>query len=119
MTVQTFQPGQTQFHLTEAANQQARREIARASAHGIRLNLDESGCSGFMYELDFVDEPREGDQHFQIEGVDLYVPEKWLTMLNGLVIDYVTEGVNSLFKFSNPNATAECGCGESFTISEV
>ena len=40
-------------------------------------------------------------------------------MLNGLVIDYVTEGVNSLFKFRNPNATGECGCGESFTVHEV
>ena len=39
--------------------------------------------------------------------------------LNGLVIDYVTEGVNSLFKFRNPNATGECGCGESFTVEEV
>ena len=29
------------------------------------------------------------------------------------------EGVNSLFKFRNPNATGECGCGESFTVDEV
>ena len=111
MTVQTFQPGQVALNLTEAANQQALREIQRANASGIRLDLDESGCSGFMYTLDFVEEPKDGD--------NLYVPEKWLPMLNGLVIDYVTEGVNSLFKFRNPNATGECGCGESFTVGEV
>lgn len=119
MTVQTFQPGQVTLNLTEAANKQALREIQRASASGIRLDLDESGCSGFMYTLDFVEEPTDGDKLFEIDGVNLYVPEKWLPMLNGLVIDYVTEGVNSLFKFRNPNATGECGCGESFTVDEV
>ena len=72
-----------------------------------------------MYTLDFVEEPEDGDKLFEIDGVNLYVPEKWLPMLNGLVIDYVTEGVNSLFKFRNPNATGECGCGESFTVDEV
>jgi len=40
-------------------------------------------------------------------------------MLNGLEIDYVKEGVNSLFKFRNPNATGECGCGESFTVEDM
>ncbi|MEQ3636820.1 iron-sulfur cluster assembly accessory protein [Alcanivorax sp.] len=119
MTVQTFQPGQVTLHLTEAANQQALREIQRASAAGIRLDLDESGCSGFMYTLDFVESAKDGDKLFKIDGVNLYVPEKWLPMLNGLVIDYVTEGVNSLFKFRNPNATGECGCGESFTVDDV
>ncbi len=119
MTVQTFTPGQITIHLTEAANKQALREIARAHAAGIRLDLDESGCSGFMYVLDFVEEAKDGDKLFVIDGVNLYVPEKWLPMLNGLVIDYVTEGVNSLFKFRNPNATGECGCGESFTVEEV
>lgn len=118
MTVQTFQPGQCSVYLTEAAKKQASREIARVNAAGIRVNLDESGCSGYMYQMDFVDQPGPDDTHFVVDGVDLYVPKKWLTLLNGLVIDYVTEGVNSLFKFRNPNATGECGCGESFTVEE-
>lgn len=119
MTVHTFVPGQADIHLTDAARKQARREIERANATGIRLNLDESGCSGYMYVLDFVDAAREGDKRFDIDGIAFYVPEKWLLMLNGLEIDYVTEGVNSLFKFRNPNATGECGCGESFTVDEI
>ena len=119
MTVQTFVPGQAGIHMTEAARAQARREIARADAGGIRLDLDESGCSGFMYELNFVEAPEDGDRRFEVDGVVLYVPEKWLAMLNGLEIDYVKEGVNSLFKFRNPNATGECGCGESFTVEDM
>ncbi len=119
MTVQTFVPGQAEIHLTLAARDQARREIARANAGGIRLDLDESGCSGYMYELNFVEQPQDGDRRFEVDGVVLYVPEKWLAMLNGLQIDYVKEGVNSLFKFRNPNATGECGCGESFTVEDM
>ena len=101
------------------ARKQAQRELERAAAGGIRLDLDESGCSGYMYELEFVDQPVAGDKHFDVEGVPLYVPEKWLAMLNGLEIDYVKEGVNSLFKLRNPNATGECGCGESFTVEDM
>lgn len=119
MTVQTFVPGQARVNMTEAARQQARREIERAGASGIRLNLDESGCSGYMYVLDFVEQAGDGDKRFDVDGITLYVPEKWLMMLNGLEIDYVTEGVNSLFKFRNPNATGECGCGESFTVDDI
>lgn len=119
MTVQTFVPGKAEIHMTDAARDQARHEIARAHAGGIRLDLDESGCSGYMYELEFVEQPKEGDHRFDVEGVTLYVPEKWLAMLSGLEIDYVKEGVNQLFKFRNPNATGECGCGESFTIEDM
>ena len=60
MTVQTFVPGQVEINMTEAARKQARRELERAAAGGIRLDLDESGCSGYMYELEFVDQPVAG-----------------------------------------------------------
>ena len=39
-----------------------------------------------------------------------------LPYLDGSRIDYVTDGLNRTFRFDNPNATEECGCGESFTI---
>jgi iron-sulfur cluster assembly accessory protein len=54
---------------------------------------------------------------FHIDGVDVFVKEEHLPLVNGIEIDFVTEGVNSLFQFRNPNATAECGCGESFTVA--
>jgi len=49
--------------------------------------------------------------------VDVFVKQEHLPLVNGIEIDFVTEGVNSLFRFRNPNATAECGCGESFTVA--
>ena len=66
MTVQTFVPGQVEIKMTEAARKrQARRELERAAAGGIRLDLDESGCSGYMYELEFVDQPVAGDKRLR------------------------------------------------------
>jgi Fe-S cluster assembly protein SufA/iron-sulfur cluster assembly protein len=38
-------------------------------------------------------------------------------MLKGTEIDLVREGVNEVVKFNNPNVVAECGCGESFSVS--
>ncbi len=50
--------------------------------------------------------------------MDVFVKQEHLPLVNGIEIDFVTEGVNSLFRFRNPpNATAECGCGESFTVA--
>ena len=64
-----------------------------------------------------MEEAAADDKVFHIDGVDVFVKEEHLPLVNGIEIDFVTEGVNSLFQFRNPNATAECGCGESFTVA--
>ena len=56
------------------------------------------------------------DHVFTDRGVKVVVDPESLPMLDGSTIDFVTEGLNRTFKFDNPNATEECGCGESFTI---
>ena len=87
------------------------------AAQILRLSLTESGCSGYMYELDYVAEPAAEDRPVQIRpNLTLYVASEHLLLLQGTRIDYVTEGLNSLVKFNNPNAQSECGCGESFSI---
>ncbi|MEM1412888.1 MAG: iron-sulfur cluster assembly accessory protein, partial [Pseudomonadota bacterium] len=53
---------------------------------------------------------------FEDQGVQVVVDPESLPLVNGSTIDFVTEGLNRTFKFENPNATEECGCGESFTI---
>jgi len=118
MTVQTYTPGELQVSMTEAAARQARKEIARTGAAGLRLSVKESGCSGFMYVLDYANEQHATDKKLMLNSdVPLYVPADSAKILQGTQIDYVTEGVNSFFKFRNPNATGECGCGESFTVN--
>lgn len=117
MTVQTYIPGDLSITITANAAAQARREIARETAAGLRLSVKPSGCSGYMYVLDYADAANKDDKQLTLDGdISLFVDRSSTSILDGTEIDYVTEGVNSFFKFRNPNATGECGCGESFTV---
>ena len=118
MTVENYVPGEPRITMTETAREQARRELARQNAGGLRLAVKPSGCSGYMYELDYVDEPESADRRFDIDDqVTVFVDENSLAIVQGTEIDYVTEGVNRFFRFRNPNAQGECGGGESFTVN--
>ncbi len=88
----------------------------RGSGVGIRVGVRTAGCSGLAYVLEFVDTPDDSDIRFDNDGVGVFVDPKSMVYLDGLQMDYVTEGLNSGFKFTNPNQTGECGCGESFTV---
>ncbi len=103
--------------LTPRAAQHVKEFLAnRGSGEGIRVGVRTAGCSGLAYVLEFVNEPDAADEKFTSDGVNIFVDPKSLVYLQGLQMDYVTEGLNSGFKFTNPNQTGECGCGESFTV---
>jgi len=88
----------------------------RGKGEGIRLGVKVSGCSGLAYVLEFVDNADSADQVFESHGVKIFVDPKSLVYLDGIEMDFVKEGLNEGFKFSNPNQKGECGCGESFTV---
>ena len=70
------------------------------------------GCSGFQYKWDMVDEEKDG-----IVIEDILVVDKIAEMfVLGCTVDYVREFGGSYLKVVNPNATAQCGCGESFAV---
>lgn len=103
--------------LTEAAADRVRTYLAnRGKGLGLRLGLKTSGCSGLAYVLEFVDELSPGDEVFNEHGVNLIIDAKSMVYLDGVQVDFVKEGLNEGFKFDNPNANGECGCGESFTV---
>ncbi|MEQ5835364.1 iron-sulfur cluster assembly accessory protein [Marinobacter sp. NFXS9] len=117
MTAETFTPS-VGVTLTPAAIAHVRKQLAsKPEARGIRLAIRKSGCSGFMYETEWVTEQGDDDAIFNFDDVDVYVARKDLPVVNGTEIDFIREGLNSMFHFRNPNATAECGCGESFSIT--
>ncbi|MFZ5724185.1 MAG: HesB/IscA family protein [Pseudomonadota bacterium] len=117
MTVDTYIPGRETISMTDAAIAQTRTQLVREQALGLRLAIKPSGCSGYMYVLDLVRVENPADRKFVFGGdVPVYVDSQSLPIVNGTEIDYVKEGLNSLYKFHNPNVTGECGCGESFTI---
>jgi iron-sulfur cluster assembly protein len=88
----------------------------RGKGIGLRLGVRTSGCSGMAYTLEFVDERQPEDTLFESNGVTVLVDPKSLVYLNGTELDFVREGLNEGFKFNNPNAKAQCGCGESFAV---
>ncbi|EHX4788170.1 iron-sulfur cluster assembly protein IscA [Salmonella enterica] len=88
----------------------------RGKGFGLRLGVRTSGCSGMAYVLEFVDEPTAEDTVFEDKGVKVVVDGKSLQFLDGTQLDFVKEGLNGGFKFSNPNVKDECGCGESFHV---
>jgi len=88
----------------------------RGSGEGVRLGVKTHGCSGMAYVIEFVDAIEASDEVFEQHGVKLIVDQKSMVYLDGTVVDYTKEGLNEGFKFTNPNAAGECGCGESFTV---
>jgi iron-sulfur cluster assembly protein len=103
--------------ITEAAANRVQAFLAsRGKGLGIRLSVRTSGCSGMAYEMEFVDEVQEDDQVFEDRGVQVVIDSKSLVYLDGTEVDYAREGLNEGFKFNNPNAKSECGCGESFNV---
>lgn len=93
------------------------RELAdKQHVLGIRLGVKTSGCAGFAYVLDTVNEPKPDDLLFESDGAKLWVPLQAMPFIDGTEVDYVREGLNQIFKFHNPKAQHECGCGESFGV---
>ena len=116
MSVRTFEP--TQIAVTPAAAAHIRSQIEKSGHRYLRLGVKESGCNGYMYTLDYLDEPAANDRAFEVaDALSLYVSTDDLAMVSGTEVDYVTEGLNSSLKFKNPNAESHCGCGESFSIA--
>ena len=118
MSVEIIDP-QPPVTVTAAARQHFDDQIRQAQECAIFLSLKESGCTGFMYVLDLVDKQPENSVPVALNDDKLlYLDASAIPVLQGTVIDYVRNGLNSELQFKNPNAGEYCGCGESFSLSE-
>jgi iron-sulfur cluster assembly protein len=90
----------------------------RGKGAGIRIGVKTTGCSGLAYVLEYVDTyiPEIGVTNFADKDFVVLVDNKSLVYINGLVMDWVRNGLNEGFEFNNPNERDKCGCGESFRI---
>jgi len=103
--------------MTPAAQERVKSFLTnRGKGLGLRLGIKTTGCSGLAYVLEFVDDLNEDDTLFSIDDVNIIIDGKSLVYLAGIELDFVKEGLNEGFKFTNPNAKGECGCGESFNV---
>ena len=81
----------------------------------LRVGVTGGGCSGLQYAINFDKVVNANDQTFEFDGVKIVVDPKAFLYLNGITLDYTTDMLGGGFKFVNPNASRECGCGHSFS----
>jgi iron-sulfur cluster assembly protein len=107
------------IHLTANAIDRVRRYLSeQPDTLGLRFGVKRTGCSGWGYRIDMAREQSDADRVFEQDGVRVLVDADSLALVDGTEIDFVKSGLNQQFVFRNPNAAAECGCGESFTTED-
>ena len=106
------------LNVSEAAIKQV-KELKRAQnlpdTVFLRMGVKGGGCSGLSYSLEFDSETGPHDKKFDFDGVQVVCDAKSYLYLNGITLDYVTQGLTGGFAFVNPNAKSSCGCGTSFS----
>lgn len=103
--------------LTSAAADRVQSFLTRRGhGVGLRLAVKKTGCSGFAYVVNYADDIGSNDVVFEDRGVKVIVDRDSLDYINGTEVDFVKQGLNEAFRFRNPKAKGECGCGESFSV---
>jgi iron-sulfur cluster assembly protein len=103
--------------LSPAAAERVRSFLAaRGHGIGLRLGIKRTGCSGYAYVVNYAEDIGPGDTVFEDQGVKVVIDSGSLELVDGTEVDFVKHGLNEAFKFRNPKARAECGCGESFSV---
>ena len=84
-----------------------------------RIGLKKGGCAGMEYTMEYVNEISESDEIVEVDGAKVVIAPTAQMFLFGTEIDYESGLLESGFKFTNPNVSETCGCGESikFDIS--
>ena len=83
---------------------------------GLRVGLQDGGCSGYTYLLEFEADPEDEDVVFERGGARIYVHPLHLPFLAGSVLTWSEGDLVSGFQLENPNVKRVCGCGESFDV---
>lgn len=107
------------FELTPQAVKMAKEKVAGAdgTVEGLRLGVKGGGCSGYYYVYDFAKKIRPSkDLVFEFDGLKVIVDNRSLAFLQGAVLDWEQSLMSYGFKWNNPNAKGDCGCGESFEV---
>ena len=82
----------------------------------LRVSVEGGGCSGFSYKFDLVQDKTDDDLVIENQGAVVLVDQMSLNFMDGSEIDFVDALIGASFQINNPNATANCGCGTSFSI---
>jgi len=117
MSVESFDPNKL-IDLTPAAEEYLTSTAMKKPESVIRLATKEAGCSGFAYTLDFIAASSADDTVVEInDELQIAIAADSIDLVRGTILDLEEFGLNKTIKYQNPNATGECGCGESFSVS--
>jgi iron-sulfur cluster insertion protein len=106
------------FSVTERAARRIREILAAEGKPDLRLRITVSGggCSGFQYGFALDDQDEHGDIAIERDGTKVVIDGMSLLYVMGCEVDFVEDLTGSYFRVNNPNATASCGCGNSFAV---
>ncbi|MBI5263188.1 MAG: iron-sulfur cluster assembly accessory protein [Bradyrhizobium sp.] len=93
-------------------------EILKGEGSGamLRISVEGGGCSGFQYKFDIEHARTEDDMLITRDDAVVLVDSASAPFLAGSELDFVDDLIGASFRVNNPNATASCGCGTSFSI---
>jgi len=118
--METKQTSDNQFSLTESAAARIAVLRAREGNENLRFRVlvKGGGCSGFQYEFNLDDSPpAPSDIVVKNFGAEVLIDDISLGLVAGSVLDYTEDLAHAGFEIKNPNATASCGCGNSFSVA--
>lgn len=115
--------GDPGIRLTEPARDHFKKIIQhQPNLVGVRISVKKAGCSGYEYILTLAtaDDRNDFDFVFDFEDFQLFIDKEiYLKFIKGgTTVDFKKEGINEGLKFDNPNVGHQCGCGESFTLTD-
>jgi iron-sulfur cluster assembly accessory protein len=99
-----------------AAKRIARILSGEPGGTALRISVSGGGCSGFQYGFDLDRTRTPEDVVIERDGATVLIDAVSLPYMGGSEIDFVDDLIGQAFKINNPNATASCGCGTSFSI---
>ncbi len=89
---------------------------SEAGQRALRVSVLGGGCSGFRYEFEIVPDANADDLVIEKSGARVVIDPVSIPYMSGSEIDFVDDLIGASFKITNPNATASCGCGTSFSL---
>ena len=108
---------ETPVTMTEQAARRSAQVLGKEPPGSmLRVAVNGGGCSGFQYAFDVTPSKAEDDLVIERDGAVVLVDPVSLDFLRGSTIDFVNDLIGQSFKINNPNATASCGCGTSFSV---
>jgi iron-sulfur cluster assembly protein len=114
-----FDPNKPLLTLSDKAAEHVRGLVEKGGdgVIGIRVGIKTAGCSGMKYQVEYAYDKKQFEDTITEKGVTVLIDPAAVMFIIGSEMDWSDDKFSSGFIFNNPNETARCGCGESFSVA--